>query len=225
MTEVKSLKIGSATITWNSNGYLHIDQPLVTAGDQIVISGTPGGGGGGGATSLWGLDDVSVPHGSSTPSNGQVLTWNSTLAKWTNQSITSGVSSVVGQTGAVTTAQIATALTGAGYKLTDTTYTNGTGISLSGTTFSLNVAGAKTALGLGSLAYLSSLAFADLSAHPTTMSGYGITDAKIANGVITLGSNTITPSPPTKPYTTSSSTTRLGRRKSPTSRGRAALTR
>lgn len=137
VTEVKSLKIGSATITWNSNGYLHIDQPLVTAGDQIVISGTPGGGGGGGATSLWGLDDVSVPHGSSTPSNGQVLTWNSTLAKWTNQSITSGVSSVVGQTGAVTTAQIATALTGAGYKLTDTTYSAGTGLTLNGTQFSV----------------------------------------------------------------------------------------
>ena len=31
------------------------------------------------------------------------------------------------------------------------------------------------------------------STHPTTISGYGITDAKIDNGVITLGSNTITP--------------------------------
>ena len=29
--------------------------------------------------------------------------------------------------------------------------------------------------------------------NPTTLSGYGITDAKISNGVITLGSNTITP--------------------------------
>lgn len=29
--------------------------------------------------------------------------------------------------------------------------------------------------------------------NPTTLNGYGITDAKIANGVITLGSNTITP--------------------------------
>lgn len=29
--------------------------------------------------------------------------------------------------------------------------------------------------------------------NPTTLSGYGITDAKIADGVITLGSNTITP--------------------------------
>lgn len=38
-----------------------------------------------------------------------------------------------------------------------------------------------------------SYAFSDLTAHPTTISGYGITDAKIANGVITLGSNSITP--------------------------------
>ena len=41
--------------------------------------------------------------------------------------------------------------------------------------------------------YLTSVAFSDLTAHPTTLSGYGITDAKIANGVITLGNNTITP--------------------------------
>lgn len=31
------------------------------------------------------------------------------------------------------------------------------------------------------------------SGKPTTLSGYGITDASISNGVITLGSNTITP--------------------------------
>lgn len=37
----------------------------------------------------------------------------------------------------------------------NTTYSAGTGISLSGTTFSLNVSGAKTALGLGSNAYTS----------------------------------------------------------------------
>lgn len=33
----------------------------------------------------------------------------------------------------------------------------------------------------------------DLTNKPTTISGYGITDVKIASGVITLGSNTITP--------------------------------
>lgn len=38
-----------------------------------------------------------------------------------------------------------------------------------------------------------SMAFSSLTSHPTTIAGYGITDAKIANGVITLGSNTITP--------------------------------
>ena len=38
-----------------------------------------------------------------------------------------------------------------------------------------------------------SYTFGELTSHPTTLSGYGITDAKIQNGVITLGSNTITP--------------------------------
>ena len=53
-----------------------------------------------------------------------------------------------------------------------------------------------TAYGWGdhSLAgYLTSVAFSDLTSHPTTLAGYGITDAKIASGVITLGTNTITP--------------------------------
>lgn len=35
--------------------------------------------------------------------------------------------------------------------------------------------------------------FASLTSKPTTISGYGITDAKIVNGVITLGTATITP--------------------------------
>ena len=39
----------------------------------------------------------------------------------------------------------------------------------------------------------SSVAWSGVSSKPTTLSGYGITDAKIASGVITLGSNTITP--------------------------------
>lgn len=35
--------------------------------------------------------------------------------------------------------------------------------------------------------------FDDLTDKPTTLSGYGITDASISNGTITLGSNTLTP--------------------------------
>lgn len=35
--------------------------------------------------------------------------------------------------------------------------------------------------------------FSEIGSTPTTLAGYGITDAKIENGTITLGSNTITP--------------------------------
>jgi hypothetical protein len=41
--------------------------------------------------------------------------------------------------------------------------------------------------------YLTSVSFNNLTSHPTTIEGYGITDAKIQNGTITLGSNSITP--------------------------------
>ena len=59
------------------------------------------------------------------------------------------VTSVAGYTGAVTTANIATALTSAGYKLTDTTYSAGTGLSLSGATFNhSNSVTAQTTQGL-----------------------------------------------------------------------------
>ena len=44
------------------------------------------------------------------------------------------------------------------------------------------------------LEYLAeSPAWSQIANKPTTLAGYGITDAKIASGVITLGSNTITP--------------------------------
>ena len=50
---------------------------------------------------------------------------------------------------------------------------------------------ARTNIGAGTSSF--SGAFGDLSGKPTTISGYGITDAKINQGVITLGSETITP--------------------------------
>ena len=42
-------------------------------------------------------------------------------------------------------------------------------------------------------AYPTSLAWSAITGKPTTIAGYGITDAKIENGIITLGSNSITP--------------------------------
>lgn len=48
---------------------------------------------------------------------------------------------------------------------------------------------ARANIGAGTSSF--SGAFSDLTDKPTTLSGYGITDAKIENGTITLGSNTI----------------------------------
>lgn len=60
-------------------------------------------------------------------------------------SSTDTTTSINGKTGAIAAADIATVLTGAGYKLTDTdtntTYSAGTGLSLSGTTFALATSG------------------------------------------------------------------------------------
>lgn len=58
-----------------------------------------GGGGGGGASSLPGLSDVAL----SSPTNNQVLTYNSGTLKWVNaDSGSAPVTSVAGKTGAVT---------------------------------------------------------------------------------------------------------------------------
>ena len=46
---------------------------------------------------------------------------------------------------------------------------------------------------VGNAATASAVAWSGITDKPTTIAGYGITDAKIANGTITLGSNSITP--------------------------------
>ena len=60
-------------------------------------------------------------------------------------------------------------------------------------TYITSLAGYATQSWVEGKNYLTSVAFSDLTAHPTTLGDYGITDAKIANGVITLGTATITP--------------------------------
>lgn len=61
-------------------------------------------------------------------------------------------------------------------------------------------ANARANIGAGDSAFSGD--FSELSNVPTTIGGYGITDAKIANGTITLGSNTITPALKSETVTT-----------------------
>lgn len=74
---------------------------------------------------------------------------------------------------------------------TNTTYSAGTDLSLSGTTF--NHANSGVTAGTYRSVTVNASGHVTGGSNPETLSGYGITDAKIENGVITLGSNTITP--------------------------------
>ena len=146
------------------------------------------GGGGGGAVALTDLVDVAI----SNPTNGQVLMYNSTTNKWYNGTVQSGGGSVTSIT--------------AGTGLSGGTITSSGTIAIS-STYQSYISHGETAYGWGNHSnagyatqqwvtdkgYLTSVAFSDLTSHPTTLSGYGITDAKIASGTITLGLNTITP--------------------------------
>ena len=137
------------------------------------------GGGGGGATALTDLVDVAI----NSPSNGQVLKYNSSTGKWENANESGG-----GGTGTVTSITAGTGLSGG-------TIT-GSGTIAINSTYQTYISNGNTAYGWGNHAdagYLTSVTFADLTSHPTTLAGYGITDAKIQNGTITLGSNSITP--------------------------------
>lgn len=61
-----------------------------------------------------------------------------------------------------------------------------------------------------SAGYADTAPWSGISDKPTTISGYGITDAKITSGVITLGSNTITPVTSVNGHTGSSITVTAG---------------
>ena len=93
-----------------------------------------------------------------------------------------------------------TALSGLLTALSSST-TNAVSITVGGTTKNITVATMKTSLGLGSFAYISSLAFSSLTSKPTTVAGYGITDCSLDTTLtdsvitafeLTIGSKTVT---------------------------------
>lgn len=73
----------------------------------------------------------------------------------------------------------------------DTTYSAGTDLELNETTFNHKNSGVTK--GTYRSVTVNERGHVTAGTNPTTLGGYGITDAKIAGGVITLGSNTITP--------------------------------
>ncbi len=160
------LTIGSAEIEWvageNGNpGYLKVNQALLTTGDQIVNSGTPGGGGGGGAMPyMRDIQDVSL---SATVGNGDLLQWNGSA--WVN---------VAANTVGVTTLASASApglMSSADYlKLAGIANgaTNVTESTVSGWGFTKN-AGTVTSVKVGSTSYSPSSGVVSLPAYPTTL--------------------------------------------------------
>ncbi len=127
----------------------------------VNIGGT-GGGGTGGSSTLAGLLDVQV----SSPSNGQALVYDSVSGMWMNKTIEKGND--------ITSQSIISAL---GYTPFDSA--------------AFTKANIKNALGIKDWALASSkpsYTFAEITSKPTTLSGYGITDAILYQGAIDLSS-------------------------------------
>ena len=175
--KVKSaLVIGDAMLVYDStnNAIEVIGRDGATAANFYATGGvsalgySPGGGGGGGVSSLTDLLDVAL----SNPSNGQALCYDTSLspAKWVNKTLFTGMS-----------------------------YSNSIlSITIGGVTKTATIQSGSTSLDWSNITNKPDTAtrwpsFSEVSSKPTTLSGYGITDAYISGGTIYLGSNSITP--------------------------------
>ena len=164
-----ALVIGNLMLVYDSqnNAIKVVSRDGVSSGNfyatgSVSALGYAAGGGGGGASALTDLVDVAI----SSPTNGQVLMYNSTTGKWYNGTVQQGSSALV--------------------NLTDVTISSPT----NGQVLMYN---STTGKWYNGTVQQGSSAWSDITGKPTTIAGYGITDAKIQNGTITLGSNTITP--------------------------------
>lgn len=175
--KVKSaLVIGDAMLVWDPDNHAIevIGRDGTTAANLYATGGvsalgySPGGGGGGGVSSLTDLLDVAL----SNPSNGQALVYDTSLspAKWVNKTLFTGMS-----------------------------YSNNIlSITIGGVTKTATIQSGSTSLDWSNITNKPDTAtrwpsFSEVTNKPTTLSGYGITDAYISGGTIYLGGNSITP--------------------------------
>lgn len=169
--QVKGLSSGTTTnnlVTWGSDGYTVADSGIAkgSVATKLTLAGT----------------DYSVASNTITvtQANLQSAVQSTSLVLMTSAERTKLSSIQVSEGGTIdfsgVTASAPLTATVAANKTVNITH-NTSGIS-AGTyrSVTVNTYGHVTA-----------------GTNPTSLSGYGITDAKIANGVITLGSNTITP--------------------------------
>jgi hypothetical protein len=135
-----------------------------------------GGGGGGGSSTLQGLLDVNIPATLTQDNDGQVLMYNYAQNKWINATIQQSG-------GTVTSITAGTGLSGG-------TIT-GSGTIAIDSTYQTYISHGETAYGWGNHA---DAGYWKSGNHPTTLSGYGITDAvnssttwwgqSVSNGVV-----------------------------------------
>lgn len=195
-----------------TNGAVHVVGAGLYSDSYVSALGanSSGGGGGGGASTLNDLLDVAI----SSPSGGQVLTYSN--GQWINAAIpTPSMTGYATETWVENNFASLTWIGQQGYLTSSSlngyatqTWVNQQGFITSSSISDMatktwvnnqgyltpsSLSGYATQLWVQNQGYLTSVAFSDLTTHPTTIAGYGITDAKIQNGTITLGSNSITP--------------------------------
>lgn len=160
------IKIGGVKISKTTDDIVYIEGNLVVKG----------------GVTMYAIDDVTVD--SILESLPIASTSNAGIAKFNPNQFTvdkNGLVTVLGDIGGgLNEDQLDDYLATKGYFLTS----------------SFNKANIKSTLGISDWALATSkpsYTFSEIGSKPTTLSGYGITDAKISNGVITLGSNTIAP--------------------------------
>ena len=166
------IRIGDGVLKWSSqNNAFYVEKQDGTAANFYATGGVSalgyGSGGGGGTVLMEPLASINT-SGLAAPTaaqNGMTIVYNNSTGKWE-----------YGTAGGSTTLAA----------LTDTAISNPT----NGQVLMYNATSGKWYNGT---VQGGSSEWTDITGKPTTISGYGITDAKIDNGVITLGSNSITP--------------------------------
>lgn len=145
-----------------------------------------GGGGGGGSSTLHDLLDVNIPATMTQANDGQVLMYSYSQGKWINGTPNVSWGNITSKPTTI-----------AGYGITDAKIQNGT-ITLGSDSITPLTSFTETDPTVPAWAKQPSkpsYSFSELTTHPTTIAGYGITDAKFGTAgtdyvPITLGSTT-----------------------------------